>query len=174
MILALARLGDPEKNKFQTNAVLRRIIAVVKGSGAKDLVTRLEATIKEFDKASKNVRLWRNKVIAHNDELHLIGQYKYAVGNATAPSLPPIEHAEIEKLLDILAEFMNAVEAYYTKITKADGTTSRTVTAYQAFIHRDGVESLLFELKKAQRYDELVEEKKIKPESFLGPPHFRW
>src|SRR4051794_11153097 len=54
VILALARLSDPEENRHQTNAVLRRIIAVVKSLGADDLQAQLEIIAKEFDNHCTN------------------------------------------------------------------------------------------------------------------------
>ncbi len=67
IILAIARLSDPVKNRVQSNLPLRAILADPRVVARDDLRLRLTPIVDEFEACAKPFRKHRHKYIAHKD-----------------------------------------------------------------------------------------------------------
>ena len=96
MLLALSRMTDRERTAGKENASIKYLFArAIPHLSAENTAAATNAIARLGDHVS-NIRIHRNKVIAHPDLAHAVG----------AATLPDIGYAEIEGAMRELAEVM--------------------------------------------------------------------
>ena len=138
--LSLSKLGDIAGTGTRTNMTLAAIVDAFKTSGESALVAKLESLLAAFDVSNSKIRHRRNKWIAHFDRATMLGS---KVNPRQNPS-----RSEIEVALEALRAFMNCVQLHYLD----------SQTMYSDFVMDSDGEHLIFALKRALRYEQLVKE----------------
>ncbi|HEX9391281.1 MAG TPA: hypothetical protein VF928_08230 [Usitatibacteraceae bacterium] len=114
----------------------------------------LRNSLGEYRKRCGHIRHRRNKGIAHFDLSVQLGE--------KSEILPGPTRQEIEDALTALRQFMNIVFAHY----------EQTQMAYERFSLQSDGQTLLYELKKAQRYEQLQKLGTIPFDDIFKSPHF--
>jgi hypothetical protein len=164
VILTVTRLGDPARTRHQRNATLDSLVDFAKTIDPGGLAVLLDGKLVEYRNLSNSLRSRRNKLLAHSDEVYLILEHAYGKGESARPPLANITVAEIEAILSSLGFFLNAFEMYFT----AETTNYRRVT------HQGGVGTLIYQLKKAIRYEELVNCGALDREDLSEKDGYKW
>lgn len=95
MILALSRLSDPPATAGRENASIRYLVQVAPTLSPK-VAPEVNVSLVEFETHVANVRIHRNKAVAHADLQHAVGK---------AP-LPDISYSELEGAMNALTNLM--------------------------------------------------------------------
>jgi hypothetical protein len=138
--LSLSRLADRPTTSGQENATIERLSNEIAALNTSQLSTDLTGLLQRYRDRCEKIKQRRHKQIAHADLGALLQQH-----GSTAANLPEPSRQEIEDALEVLRDFMNAVDAHFT--------TSHM--GYEHFKSRNDGESLVWTLKKGLRYDEL-------------------
>jgi hypothetical protein len=134
MVLGLARILDGTNG----TASLRLLVKRMDSSGPSRVVPDLEDRLEKLEALGAAIEKHRNERIAHiNPAYHPSG------GKA---ELPPIHVSTIGQLLEGIADLMNVVG-----VAVGHGST-----VYSAAEDSSAVDSLIFALRKSDRFDELV------------------
>jgi hypothetical protein len=123
ILLSLMRLVDPPKSGGQANLSLRSLAADISDPALKAQVEALEVQVRA---KAQDVKIWRDKKLAHNDLLRLLKK--------GAP-VPSIQISELTSALTLIREAMNLVHGYFF------GTT---VLYDQCITKKDGNELLFY------------------------------
>lgn len=124
ILLTVMRLVDPPGSGERKNLSLRTLAADISDTGLKEQVERLEEQLRA---KAENIKIWRDKKLAHND---LLRQLK------KADPLPAIQVAELKSALALVREALNLIHGYYF---------DRVVMYDQCITEKDG-NALLFYL----------------------------
>lgn len=139
VVLATARLMDPARSsRGDENMTLRLLQERVQAAGGQAIKDKLETSLVTIDGLAEPLRKHRHKRIAHADYQH----HPAVFGSV----LPGISIAVIDDVLEALAEFMNAVQRQF------DGG----ITIYKAVDSLSDGDSLIWSLRKAADWDDLV------------------
>ena len=142
IILGLSNLADPAESYGQSNLSLETLLNLYIEAGEKYLIEELKSTLEIYKKRCKDLKIHRNKVIAHFDRNTLL--------NTKSNPLPKITQKLIESALENLRKFMNIINHHYFE----------TTFGYEHFImEKDGDQLVVF-IKMGHRYLELINEKK--------------
>lgn len=141
--LSLSKLCDPAGTGTRTNMTLAALVDAFKTCDESTLVAKLEPLLAAFDISCSKIRHRRDKWIAHFDRATMLGS---KVNPRQGPS-----RNEIEVALAALRAFMNCVQLYYLD----------SQTMYAHFVMDSDGEHLIFALKRALRYKQLVKDKII-------------
>jgi hypothetical protein len=134
ILLGLARVLDDTKGSVSLRVLVKRMAS----SGPHDLVDDLERRLTDLVKISDEmVDAHRNARLAHLD-----AKYHPSGGKET---LPELKVANFERLFDRIAELMNVVGV----------GTGHGWTVYEAPASLSDGDTLIFALRKADRYDEI-------------------
>jgi hypothetical protein len=117
ILLSLMRLVDPAESGGQANLSLRSLSADISDPALKAQVEALEVQVRG---KVRDVKIWRDKKLAHNDLLRLLKK--------GAP-VPAIQISELTSALALIREAMNLIHGYFFGttvlydqcITKKDG-----------------------------------------------------
>jgi HEPN superfamily AbiU2-like protein len=117
ILLAVMRLVDPPKSSNQPNLSLRSLAAEILDP---DLRSRVEAIEVEIRNKAKDIKIWRDKKLAHNDLLRHLKK--------SAP-LPAIQISELTDALSLIRKAMNLIHGHFSDaavlydqcITEKDG-----------------------------------------------------
>jgi hypothetical protein len=101
IFLTIMRLVDPPKSSNQPNLSLRALAVEIPDS---DLRSRVEAIELEIRAKTKDIKIWRDKKLAHNDLLRLLKK--------SAP-VPPIQISELTDALRLIRKAMNLVHGHF-------------------------------------------------------------
>ena len=107
-IIAASRLTDPKETQWKDNLTFKQLIHVFeKHCDNKALVVKLVAHEKGLAKHCENIRIRRNKVVAHFDLSTMLQKNTMAV--------PAVEQKEIDDFLVMVSAFLNEVVDYYDR-----------------------------------------------------------
>jgi hypothetical protein len=134
IVLGLARVLDGTKG----TASLRLLVKRMDSSGPNSVLPDLEDRLAKLEALGAVIEEHRNARIAHTDPA-----YHPSGGKE---ELPPIHISTIEALFDGIADLMNVVGC----------AVGHGNTIYSAVDVSDAADSLVFALRKADRFDELV------------------
>jgi hypothetical protein len=146
--LSLSKIGDPAGSGSRQNATLEALHAGVVAAGDQALADGMRLPLHLFEAACARVRHRRNKWIAHFDRDTLLNEN-------VQPRMGP-SRDEIETALAALRDVMNGVSLHYTDAS----------TGYEYFSMQADGEALLQRLRRAVRYDELVDTGVVPVEDF--------
>lgn len=132
IVLGIARVLDGTRG----TASLRLLVKRMASSGPSNVVSDLEDRLQKLEAFGAVIEEHRNARIAHTDPVHHPSGGK--------EDLPPIHVMTIDKILEGIAEVMNVVGRAI-----GHGTTLYTGTELS------DVGTLIFALRKADRFDEL-------------------
>jgi AbiU2 len=124
ILLTLMRLVDPPKSSNRPNLSLRSLALDIPDRPLKEQFDALEIQIRA---KTQDIKIWRDKKLAHNDLLRLLKQ--------TAP-VPPIQIPELTEALSLIREAMNLIHSFFF---------DRAVLYDQTITEKDG-KQLLFHL----------------------------
>ena len=141
--LSLSKLGDPAGTGARTNMTLAALVEAFKNCSENEIVAKVEPLLAAFNASCSKIRHRRNKWIAHFDRTTMLGS---KVNPRQGPS-----RNEIEVALEALRNFMNCVQLHYLE----------SQTMYSDFVMDSDGEHLIFALKRAVRYKQLVKDKII-------------
>ena len=96
MLLTLSRLTDLQGKTGQENASIKYLVAIAGPHLSAESTDAATAALSRLDMHVSNIRVHRNKAIAHLDLAHTIG----------AATLPDIGFSEIEGAIQVLTEIM--------------------------------------------------------------------
>lgn len=154
--LTLSKLADPATTSGRQNLTLETLFQEITGLPEPRLATTLTPLLTNYRAACEKVKTRRNKDIAHFDSA------TQSEPARKAEILPGPSRQEIDLALDALRKFMREVFGHFE---------SRHID-YKSFSFHDGAPLLLQLLKKAIRYDELVEAGMIEPDDLAKRPYF--
>jgi AbiU2 len=143
-ILVFSRLTDRERIARNDNASLRQLIHHIQSDGFSDLSETLVALLQKLEDSCKVFREKRNKISVHKDLLVVL---------QVLPEPPDFSVSDINKSLELLDKFLNAIHLYFE---------DKTVT-YNMFYMRTGGNSIIEVLKDSKEYRKLIEIGKIQP-----------
>jgi len=103
--LTFSKLTDPNRQGKNDNLSLKQVHAYASDTDEAELVAKLKPIYGELESGCQKFRALRNKRIAHGDLNH-------AMETAEEP-LPGISRAYVENALEILRNYMNAIELHY-------------------------------------------------------------
>ena len=146
--LSLSRLADPAQTLGKGNATLERLLNEIVALNISQLTDDLIRRFQKYRDCCHNIKLRRNKELAHADLGALLQRYGSAAGPAP---IPGPSRQEIEDALAALREFMNAIDVHFTG----------SPMAYEHFISRNDGESLVWALKQGVRYGELIQAQEL-------------
>ena len=109
ILMSAGRLLDPPSTGGKSNLSLARLADAVAECGAQDLATSLNAVLSETREREASAREHRNRRLAHNDLATVL--------NAGSNPLPPVTVSDIDELLTLLANFLNAIDYHYCENT---------------------------------------------------------
>jgi hypothetical protein len=141
--LTIGKLGDPAGTGKFRNLTLASMRDSVRALGHAELCGRLDILLADFDERSVQIRVRRNKRLAHYDLDTLL--------NGRSAPIETASRQEIEDALVALRKFVNEIEQHFTD----------SMTAYEHFILRDDGEALVATIKRGLRYEELAKERRI-------------
>lgn len=113
-IIAASRLTDPKstrvsKTEERDNLTFKQLVHVVQlHCDDKELVARMVKQEKKIHEHCKNIRLRRNRVVAHLD-------LKAALKNGKSEPAPVVDIQEIDGFLSLVGTFLNEVVGYYNR-----------------------------------------------------------
>jgi len=138
--LTLSKLADPATTLRRPNLTLETLLHGIENLPEPQLSAQLAPLLAHYRAACEQVKVRRNKDIAHFDfATQIAPAQKVAV-------LPGPSRQEIDTAIIALREFMATVFAHF------EGKHM----AYEGFSLHDGANQLLFLLKQGLRYDELL------------------
>jgi len=144
----LSKLTDTARSGKHDNLSLEQLQERVEAHGDKNLASTLRNLLDDLHMKSRPFRLHRNKRLAHLD-------LTTAMQSSLNP-LPGISRQMIEDALEVIREYMNAIERYYTQ----------SETGYEHFIMHSDADALVSILKYGLRHDELLRQQKISWDDF--------
>ncbi len=116
-ILTLSRLTDKEKSSGQENASINNFLAKAKPRLNQISLDELDHTLGRLDSYVQNLRIHRNKAIAHKDMDHAVG----------ARQLPDVTYDDLENSMEELRKIMSKfgkdlfnIQTCYSVIFKFD------------------------------------------------------
>ncbi|PYN52138.1 MAG: hypothetical protein DMD94_23635 [Candidatus Rokuibacteriota bacterium] len=134
IVLGLARVLDDRQGVVS----IRLVVSRMETAGPNEIVEDLRRRRDQLERLSKEtVEAHRNKRIAHLD-----GEYHPRGGKR---DLPPLKVESLDRLFQGITELMNVVG-----VGVGHGTT-----IYDAATAESGEDSLIFALRKADRFDEI-------------------
>ncbi len=137
--LTLIKLADPARTCGRDNATLEALVVLLENHCADAPIPALRSSLIEYRNRCKSILHRRHKDLAHFD-------LSVQLGNK-AEVLPGPSRQEIEDALKALRQFMNLLFAHYKD----------TQMGYEHFsLHTDG-NTLLYQLQRAHRYEQLEE-----------------
>ncbi|MGA2327315.1 MAG: hypothetical protein ABSH05_13615 [Bryobacteraceae bacterium] len=142
--LSLSRLADPAETFKKENAALERLLKEIAALNIPQFPDELATLLQNYRDRCKDIKVRRDKELAHADLGALLQRYGSAAGRTTI--LGP-SRQEIERALAALREFMNAINIHFIGCPMN----------YEEFILDNACdgESLVGILKQGLRYDEL-------------------
>ena len=102
ILLAVMRLVDPPKSSNQPNLSLRSLAADIPDPDLRGRIEEIEVEIR--DKA-KDIKIWRDKKLAHNDLLRHLKK--------SAP-VPAIQINELTAALSLIRQAMNLIHGHFS------------------------------------------------------------
>ncbi|EJL7002277.1 hypothetical protein O1B18_003515 [Vibrio cholerae] len=143
IVLEFSKLTDPAKSGKNKNLTLEFLVSEVSRiDGCEALSQKLRTILDEINRHASIFRKIRHKKVAHSDLVTLLG---------TANSLlPGILVEDVERLLSLVAEFMNEVESYFFD---SETCYDEGMTSYSC----DG-RALVMYLQKALAYQQLEDD----------------
>jgi hypothetical protein len=145
----ICKLTDHACTGRNENLSFEQLQRRVEEHGEIQLSADLQNLLDELYDKSQDFRTWRNKRLAHLD-INTVMQSNINV-------MPEISHQMIEEALRLLRKYMNTIDGYYSHLE----------TDYENF-HMPSVdgEALVFMLKFAVRYKELLKDHKLSFDDF--------
>ena len=152
--LTLVKLADPARTCGRDNATLEALIVLLEEHCADAPIAPLRDSLIKYCNCCKDIRHRRHKDIAHFDLPIQLGD--------KAEALPGPSRQEIEDAMKALRQFMNILFNHY----------ENTQMAYEHFsLHNDG-DTLIYQLKRAHRYEQMVELNTISDDDISNSPYF--
>jgi hypothetical protein len=142
--IALSKLTDPARTGANENLSLEQLQERFERQREPNLQAALRRTLDQLKQKCLPFRTWRNKRLAHLDLTTAM--------QSTFNPLPGISRQMIEEALELVRNYLNAIQIHYDK----------SETGYEHFIMTasDG-EALISMLKYGLRYEQLIQERKI-------------
>ena len=151
--LTLVKLADPALTGKRDNATLEALVVLLEKYYSDAPIQDIRDSLIEFRKRCKNIQHRRNKDIAHFDLQVQLGD--------NSELLPGPSMQEIESALEALRQFMKILIVYFVMPHKV----------YELITPTNG-NTLLYQLKKAHRYDQLEAQGTIPFDDILKSPYF--
>jgi len=104
VILQTTKLGDPAKSWKNYNLSMKQLIERLPSDVDPELEKQLGENLEKFHKCIENLKLHRDKSIAHKDLDHAIFK-----------TLPPIFVKDIDEALNLIRMFMHKIQKYYKR-----------------------------------------------------------
>jgi len=98
-MISLSKLTDPNKSRGNENASISNLINKSKDSLSEKTFGEVEALEKELKVHVRNIRVLRNKILAHSDLEH----------KKSATTLPSVSYDNIENAIDILQAIVSKI-----------------------------------------------------------------
>jgi len=140
IILKISRLLESQKKGSNSNLTIDYLIKHITLE-EKDLI-KLNDMYQKAKVFFDELKPYRNKSIAHIDMNTALNEINH---------LPPKVQKLIEIIISFIFQIMNIIEIAF----------KGSSTAYEHVISTDGASTLLFQLDRAQKYKQLVKEKKL-------------
>jgi uncharacterized protein (UPF0147 family) len=128
ILLTIMRLVDPPKSMSQTNLSLQSLVTDISDATLKDQIEQLETQARDI---TQDMKVWRNKKLAHNDLLQHLQQ---------GSPLPAIQVTELTSALSLIRQAMNLIHSHFF---------DRTVLYEKCITEKDG-NALVFYLNYGQ------------------------
>ncbi len=143
VMLALSKLTDSARSRSFANLSLEQLQERIEARGESRLAAEIRVILNDLHSKCGVFRTRRNKRLAHLD-------LTTAMQSASNP-LPGISRQMVEEALQLVREYMNAIEAHY----------DQSETGYEHFIMSSDGDALVALLKYGLRYDELLRDGNI-------------
>lgn len=153
VLIFFGNLTDSAKKKEHNNLSLAQLQTRIRAHREEDLAEQTGPILGKINSKCEPFKKWRHKRLAHFD-------LNTAIKNTSNP-LPGISREVIEEALELIREFMNKIEVYYTG----------EEMGYEHFIMQGDGEALVAMLKSGLRYEELLKDMKI---SYDDLHHGEW
>jgi hypothetical protein len=124
ILLSITRLTDPPKSSGQENLSFANFIQEIPDGS---LRTQVESLLCQVKEKTKEIRIWRDKKLSHNDLQNTLGSFP----------LPPIQKKDLTDSLDHIRGIMNRIHGHFS---------DTTVLYEQAITSGDG-DALLFYIR---------------------------
>jgi hypothetical protein len=146
--LSLCRLAGPAETFGKTNATLDTLLNEIGVLHVPSLTAQLTHRVQAYSACCENIKLRRNKELAHADLGALL--QRHGCGDGLSPIPGPLRQ-EIEDALAALRAFMNVVDGHFIG----------SPMAYEHFFSVDDGEALVDILKQGLRYRELTDAQQL-------------
>lgn len=110
-LAAICRICDPPKTRKWENNSIRSRFQKEKDELGSDAIKETEILLETLDEKMSDIRILRNKIIAHND---------LDVANSSVP-LPKVKYDEVDEVIDLIGKILNQIcgtRGSYTTVTK--------------------------------------------------------